>query len=58
MLIPAAARPWLAPDTRDRAWPSHGAMMVRRREALAALLPAISVPHLLFFLLGLGLTMG
>ena len=40
MLIPAAARPWLAPATRDRTWPSHGAMMLRRREALAALLPA------------------
>lgn len=40
MLIPAAARPWLAPDTRERPWLSHGAMMVRRREALAALQPA------------------
>ena len=40
MLIPATAKPWLAPATRDRTWPSHGAMMLRRREALTALLAA------------------
>lgn len=40
LLTPAAARPWLAPDSRDRPWPGHGAMMVRRGEALATLYPA------------------
>ncbi|QDB78914.1 FHA domain-containing protein [Georgenia wutianyii] len=37
LLTPASARPWLGPDTRNRPWPGHGAMMIRRREALTAL---------------------
>lgn len=40
LLTPSAAKPWLAPDVRNRPWPGHGAMMIRRREALAALVPA------------------
>ena len=40
LLTPAAARPWLGPDTRNRPWPGHGAMMIRRREALTALVAA------------------
>lgn len=40
LLTPATARPWLGPDSRNRPWPGHGAMMVRRQEALDALYPA------------------
>ncbi|WP_324651199.1 FHA domain-containing protein [Georgenia sp. H159] len=40
LLTPTTARPWLGPDSRNRPWPGHGAMMVRRREALDALYPA------------------
>lgn len=38
-LVPAGARQWLAPGVRYQDWPTHGAMMVRRREALTALYP-------------------
>src|SRR5690625_54598 len=40
LLTPSAARPWLGPDSRNRPWPGHGPMMVRRREALGVLYPA------------------
>src|SRR5690606_5791088 len=40
LLTPAAARPWLGPASRNRPWPGHGPMMVRRREALAVLYAA------------------
>lgn len=39
-LTPVAARPWTGPDSRNRPWSSHGAMMIRRREALTALYTA------------------
>uniref|UniRef100_UPI001D024CAB hypothetical protein n=1 Tax=Georgenia satyanarayanai TaxID=860221 RepID=UPI001D024CAB len=40
-LTPAAARPWLGPDSRNRPWPGHGAMMIRRAEALGDLSAAL-----------------
>lgn len=33
-LTPPDVRPWLGADSRNRSWPGHGAMMVRRAEAL------------------------
>lgn len=40
LFTPSAARPWLGPDSRNRPWSGHGAMMIRRREALGVLLAA------------------
>lgn len=40
-LTPPAARPWLGPDSRNRPWPGHGAMMIRRAEALGDLSAAL-----------------
>ncbi|MCM3659609.1 FHA domain-containing protein [Georgenia satyanarayanai] len=40
-LTPPAARPWLGPDSRNRSWPGHGAMMIRRAEALGDLSAAL-----------------
>ncbi|PYG01644.1 FHA domain-containing protein [Georgenia satyanarayanai] len=40
-LTPPAARPWLGPDSRNRPWPGHGAMMIRRAEALGDLAAAL-----------------
>src|SRR5699024_8212873 len=43
ILIPATARTWLAAATRARTSPSHGAMVLRRREAITARLAADGV---------------
>lgn len=40
LFTPSAARLWLGPDSRNRPWSGHGAMMIRRREALGVLLAA------------------
>ncbi|WP_413452752.1 FHA domain-containing protein [Georgenia phoenicis] len=40
LLTPPAVRPWLGPDSRNRPWSNHGAMMIRRAEALESLTAA------------------
>ncbi|MEE6282396.1 FHA domain-containing protein [Georgenia sp. MJ170] len=38
-LLPAEAKRWLPPGVRYQDWLTHGAMMLRRREALGVLVP-------------------